>query len=136
MNDLKDRIMRFMMGRYGTDQLNKALLVFYFILLIINIFARSIIIYILIWTIVFLFFFRSFSKNFHARQKENQVFLNYWGPINSKSKLILRIFREIRTHRFRRCPQCKTVLRLSRKKGKHTVKCPRCQNKFKVRVFI
>ena len=37
-------------------------------------------------------------------------------------------------HVYRKCPNCKAVLRLPNKVGKHTTVCPRCNKEFKVRV--
>ena len=39
-----------------------------------------------------------------------------------------------KTHVFKKCPGCKAVLRLPRKKGKHTVNCPHCHKNFTVHV--
>ncbi|HHY81687.1 MAG TPA: hypothetical protein GX505_03280 [Clostridiales bacterium] len=136
MDDFRNKLARFMYGRYGTDQLNTALLVMYFLLLIINVFTRLIIIDILMWSVFIWTVFRTFSRNIYKRQKENRIFLNYWNPVKSEILLSARRLREIQTHRFRRCPQCKTVLRLPRRTGKHLVRCPRCQNRFHVRIII
>src|SRR5690554_3970064 len=119
MGSFRERLMRFMYGRYGADQLNIALLIVYFLLLLINMFARTPVIIVLMYVVLFWSLFRSFSRNIHARQKENRFFLKLWNPIKSEINLTLRKMREVRTHRFRRCVRCKTVLRLPRKTGKH-----------------
>ena len=127
---------RFMYGRYGADQLYYALFVLYFVVLLINLFTRSPIFDVLMWAVLVWMIFRTFSRNIYKRQRENEIFLKFWNPVKSEFSLLFRRIREIRAHRFRKCPQCKTVLRLPRKTGKHTVRCPRCQHKFQVRVFF
>ncbi len=77
-------------------------------------------------------------KNMRKSQNsmENEKFLQIWNPIKAEASLTIRRIKEIRTHRFRKCPNCHTMLRLPRKTGKHTVKCPCCSHKFKVRVWF
>lgn len=39
-----------------------------------------------------------------------------------------------RDHCFRICPECQANIRLPKKKGKHTVVCPRCKCRFEVKI--
>ena len=41
-------------------------------------------------------------------------------------------YKDRNTHMYKKCPKCKQKIRLPLKKGKHTVKCPNCGNKFDV----
>lgn len=41
-------------------------------------------------------------------------------------------WRDRKTHVFRECTHCHAVLRLPKKSGSHTVKCPRCSEHFDV----
>jgi len=136
MHRLRNRLMSFMNGRYGADQLYYALFALYIILLVINILTPYLIIDILMWGVLTWMFFRVFSRNIYSRQKENAAFLNVWNPVKSEFTLLIRRIREIKTHRFRKCNNCKTTLRLTRRKGNHMVKCPRCQNRFKVKIYF
>ena len=136
MGKFTDKLSRFMYGRYGADQLYIALFVLYFVVLVINMFTRFWIVDVLMWVILAWLIFRTFSRNIYKRQRENEIFLKFWNPIQSELSLLFRRIREIRTHRFRKCPHCKTVLRLPRKRGKNVVRCPRCQTRFQVRVFL
>lgn len=136
MSNFREKFIRFMYGRYGADQLYYALFAVYFMLLLLNAFLRSPIINVLMWAALAWMIFRMLSRNIYARRKENTMFLKLWDPIKSECKLLFRRFKEIKTHRFRKCPDCKTVLRLKRKTGNLMVKCPRCQNKFRTRIFF
>jgi hypothetical protein len=136
LGSFRERLVRFMYGRYGTDQLNIALLVIYLLLLLINLYTRNIILPMFMWVILVFSLFRSLSRNIYARQRENLFFLKIWRPVKSSLALNLRRLVEIRTNRFRRCTNCKIVLRLPRRTGKHTVRCPRCQHRFSVRVLF
>jgi hypothetical protein len=136
MRNFKDKLAHFMYGRYGIDQLYYALLVVYFVLMFVNSFVNSPIISTLIWIVLIGMIFRTFSRNIYRRSIENQKFMKIWNPLKSKGSLSTRRIKEIKTHRFRNCPNCKKALRLPRKTGKHTVKCPCCHNEFKIRILL
>jgi hypothetical protein len=135
LGSFKERLIRFMYGRYGIDQLYYALLLTFFALRIINTSARSIIIDLLSWAILIWMIFRAFSRNIYKRRRENEKFMQLWTPIKRQGSLTRRRIKEIKTHRFRKCPQCRVMLRLPRKRGKHTVECPRCHKEFKLRIL-
>lgn len=122
-----------MYGRYGSDTLNKVLTVAYAIIVLVFSIAAFFInspwftlAYILIsFTLVFFIFFRIFSRNIAARRRENDKFCGFF-------KLRKNKLRDRKTHVYKKCPTCKAVLRLPKSKGKHTVICPRCKNRFSV----
>src|SRR5450756_1006354 len=136
MDKLREKIANFMYGRYGIDQLYYALVAVSFILILINTAVQSQIINIFMYIILLLMLFRTFSKDLYKRRRENALFLNFWNPIKVKFSMSMRRIRELKTHRYRTCPNCKKVLRLTRRTGMHTVKCPSCQNEFKVNILI
>ncbi len=123
-----------MQGRNGPDQLYKFLLYLSLLILILNAFLRSWIIELILLLVIAFMVFRMFSKNVAKRRKENQIYLNV-------KTSVIRFFRRIRsrivnrkTNVYRKCPQCKTVLCMPRKKGKHQVSCPRCHHHFEVKI--
>ena len=134
MGNLKDKLLRFMYGRYGQDQLYYACLITCFILITLNTFFRAYIIMVLIFGIFILMTFRAFSKNISKRRMENEKFLKLWNPVKGKISLTIRRIKERKTHCFHKCPSCKKVLRLPRKKGNHVVSCPCCNNDFNIKV--
>ncbi|HHU90426.1 MAG TPA: hypothetical protein GXZ22_05155 [Clostridiaceae bacterium] len=136
MGRIREKIIRFMYGRYGIDQLYYALLVVCFILMLVNSFIRLAVFDILIWAILVLMVYRALSRNIYKRQIENQKFLKVWNPIKSKFSLLIRRLKEIQTHRYRKCLHCKAILRLPKRKGRHTVNCPRCHRDFDVHIAI
>ena len=142
--NFRSRIANFLYGRYGADQLYNFLFILQIILLfsgavstvlgmIINVFTYIsfalyfIAIGLFIWSL-----FRCLSKNIAKRQKENMAFLRLTTKLFKRKKASLPA--DTAEHIFRSCPKCKSVLRLPRRVGKHTVKCPRCQHRFKVKV--
>ena len=123
-----------MYGRYGNDTLGKALLWAYIALvlvsMIVSVFVSSVtfnLISLLIgFVLVFFIFFRMMSRDIAARRKENEKFTGFF-------KLMKNRFKDRKTHVYRKCTSCHAVLRLPKAKGKHTVVCPRCKNRFEVK---
>jgi len=120
---------RFFQGRYGTDELNNVLLisglVMTFLAYIDGLEFFSLIAYI----VLFYALIRSFSRNYDKRGKELGAYLKLKGGIVNWFSLQKRKFSERKTHRYFRCKQCKTVMRVPRGKGTIAITCPRCQTK-------
>lgn len=142
---MRERIARFMYGRYGFgygagDKFNYFLLAVYMILAVVNAFVSNAIASYAIsllgsLTVVYVFF-RMFSKNIYKRKAENTKFIRVWSKFKSFFKLNLNKLKEIKTHRYRRCPSCRAQLRLPRKTGHHSVVCPACKNRFDVHIIL
>ena len=123
-----------MYGRNGTDTLGSVLAWTYFALVLIYTvvgFFWSNAIFTVLYlitsiTLIFLVFFRMFSRNLAKRRRENEKFCNFF-------KLRKNKFKDRKTHVYRKCKNCGAVLRLPRSKGKHFVVCPRCKNRFETR---
>ena len=131
------KLAQLLQGRYlcyGIDALTVILTVTSFIFSIVNIFVSSFILYLIQTLLMFYMIFRLFSKNITARQKENKIFANFFAKTKANKQLKKRIKSEKKTHVYKKCPHCKVILRLPRKQGNHSVKCPRCGDSFKVKV--
>ena len=129
-----DKVIRFMYGRNGNDQLNRALFWVYFILLLANIIFKSTVLWILELLLVVLYMFRFLSRNIYRRQKENRAFLKAWNKVSGFFNLQKNKLRDRKTHVYRKCSHCRATLRLPKKKGKHTVRCPKCNQTFSVNI--
>ena len=166
MDDLIFRFRQWMQGRYGRDELYTGLLVLYLILLVLNMFFRKWMIFgILSWPVLVFAFYRYFSRNIEQRELENRKFLALLGkckgglekvdwqtgsfrrqPNRTSSRASSRKpsgdpsiwvkFKEFPRKKYAACPQCRATLRLPRKRGKHTVRCPCCGNRFGVNILI
>ena len=134
MNKLRTKFIRFMYGRYGVDQLYYALFAVWGVTSLINCFVNSVILSILGTALAVWMIWRSLSRNIQQRRAENERFLVLWKPV--KSWLILQRdrIRDRKTARYRRCSHCRAIVKLPVKKGKHTVVCPRCRERFDVRI--
>lgn len=132
---LRYTLMQFMVGRYGTDNLNRFLMVLYLILWAISLFVRNTVVgavlYLLTTALVAVVFFRMLSRNIPRRQAENQRFLRRWSRLSPWFRLQRDRIRDIRHWRYRRCPYCSANLRLPIRRGRRTVTCSRCHSPFK-----
>lgn len=131
------KLAQFFYGRYlsyGLDALTIIITVFCLIISFVNIFVGSILLYLFQTCLLIYMLFRLFSKNISKRRQENKVFADFFNAIKASKQLHQRIKSEKNTHVYKKCPHCRVVLRLPRKPGAHTVKCPRCGESFKVTV--
>ena len=120
---LRTKMQRFMTGRYGSDKLNLLLIGIGFVACIIAMFFKNNIYVRLSLTAVsyiFLFWsiFRCLSRKTYKRYQENRKYL-----------MLIQRFKD-REHRYFDCPRCKQQVRVPRKKGKISITCPKCKEKF------
>ena len=120
-----DRYIKFMKDRYGIDELYKFLLLICFVLIVINTFISNNIIRLFEVLLIVIIFYRYMSKNIKLRKKENDKIIKLFDYNKKK-------YKDRNTHMYKKCPKCKQKIRLPLKKGKHTVKCPNCGNRFDV----
>lgn len=132
---MREKLQRFMMGRYGGDELGRTLNVTGLILLMIAIFLRKIpFLYSLCYFGALLLMayviYRMFSKNVSKRYEENQKYRNFRYRIAVKKDAYKKRFAQRKTHRFYKCPACKQTVRVPRGRGKICITCPKCKHEF------
>ncbi len=115
-------IRRFMAGRYGTDKLNMTILGVGVVLSIITLFVQhdvvDLVLMLLSYGCMFFALWRCFSRNTYKRYQENRKFLLFFDQIKD------------RDHRYFDCPRCRQLVRVPRGKGKISITCPKCKEKF------
>lgn len=124
----------FMRNRYGTDLLEKDLMKFYFILIIIDLFVNSYVLLGLELLLFIIIIFRFFSKNIKKRRKENDKYYKIKEKLKKLFKNISRNYKDRNDYIYRKCHKCKTILRLPLppKRGFRYAKCPKCKERVKV----
>lgn len=131
----RERVWKFMQGRNGVDALYNFQIIVSLILVIVSFFLRGIpnlIFSALYFCMLGWALFRYYSKNLYKRRKENADFLRFFKNFKGFFRLQRDRFRDRKTHVYRRCKACKSVIRLPKKPGKHRVCCPCCSNRFEV----
>lgn len=109
-------------GRYGVDKLNMVILTAGVILSIIPLFIRTAVITLIFtplsYICMFWAVFRCLSRNTYKRYQENRKFLLFLDKIKD------------RDHKYFDCPRCRQPVRVPRGKGKISITCPKCREKF------
>lgn len=130
-------LQKFMMGRYGVDQMNIGVLIFSMVCTFTASLTRWLLLSILGTALLAYGVFRMFSRNVSARSKENQKFLVFWNKVKGIWYKIKgwfsgkkRRFDDRKTHCYFSCPKCKRKLRVPKGKGKIEISCPICGTKF------
>ena len=136
LKDFIFKLAKFMEGRYGVDELTKALFVLWFILELIWVISHFWLVGLLVLIVMFLIAYRSLSKNIQMRMYENRKFLDFSKKVSSFTDLLSKKWKDRKTHRYVKCPYCKAQLRVKKVRGKHTVHCPKCNEDFKKRIII
>lgn len=132
--NFKYKLMQFMSGRYGIDTMFYLLFAIAAVLAVLNCFFRSLLLQLLVYAIIVYAFYRVLSRNTSARARENRFAVQVADKAKSRLEAHRR-YRADTTHIYKKCPHCRAVLRLPRRKGKHETVCPKCSTKFKVRVY-
>ena len=125
---------RAMTGRYGTDQLNRALNIATIVLLVLSLFLGRGGFGSLLWALALACLlwgaFRTFSRNIPARQRENAAYLGLTRNWRERFRGAKDRFQQRKDYRFFRCPSCRTWLRVPRGKGKLNITCRHCGERF------
>lgn len=119
MENFKYKVRQFMQGRYGIDELGKALFVTSIILYVIGSITRIPFLFSVELALSIFYVYRAFSKNIWQRQRENNKFLSYkklWN-IRYKERKVSRIYV---------CKGCGKFIRVPKGKGKIEVRCRVC----------
>lgn len=127
--NFREKVARFMVGRYGQDQFNKFLMGCCGVCLILSLFRVPYVYYAGLLFLVYAYF-RMLSRNYYKRQKENGIYLKATYKIRTKWGQIRREMQQRKTHHIYRCPDCKQKIRVPRGRGKIEIRCPKCNCKF------
>ncbi len=134
---MKEKVIRFMQGRYGAygaDAFTKFLLAAGLIVLLVSSAfggrAVSLFCYVLGWAVIIYCYFRLFSKNTAKRYAENQAFLSHTAGIRGFFRKQRYMWQQRRVYHIYKCPGCKQKIRIPKGKGKIEVRCPKCGTTF------
>ena len=117
-----DGLRKFMAGRYGSDRLNMVILCAGLVASILSSLFRNLnarmIFLVLSYALMIWAIFRALSRNTYKRYQENRRFLLIFDRLKD------------RNNRYFNCPKCRQTVRVPRGKGKISITCPRCREKF------
>ena len=79
---------------------------------------------------------RPFSKAVWKRDRENRYWRKVLIAIKNYFVFWGRKIKYAKTSVFAVCPNCNARIKLPRKRGKHKVRCPRCQHRFDIKIYF
>lgn len=129
-NSWKNKMMQFMQGRYGADQMGQMLSAVSMVFLIISLFSRNQAWFLLALIGIVYNYFRMFSKNISKRYAENQKYLTMTAGIRRKLASWKSQLAQRKIYHIYRCPGCKQKIRVPRGRGKIEIRCPKCNTRF------
>ena len=127
---MRDKLIRFMQGRYGNDQLNRFLSVACMVGLVLSMLIKSGGLYYAAILLMCLQLFRSFSRNISRRYAENQKYLALTSRLRYTFSKKKNEWKQLKTHHIYRCPGCRQKIRVPRGRGRIEIRCPRCYQTF------
>ncbi|MBP5289514.1 MAG: hypothetical protein J6Z79_06565 [Clostridia bacterium] len=128
--NIRERMNRFMVGRYGTDALNRGLLILWVVFLIIAFITGSLWLYIPQLILCLIIFWRMLSRNIVRRQRENHGYYELMKKIGTSWRRAMVRLRDRKTANFFRCPRCRADIRMPKQIGSFRIRCPKCGEEF------
>ena len=129
LQQIMAKFQQFMVGRYGSDQFTLFLTISGIVLSVLSNFKHLRFLYLISLILIFYGVFRTFSKKYDARRKELNWYLRWSETPKAYVKLLMNQIRDRKTHRYYRCANCKTVMRVPKGRGKIEITCPKCRMK-------
>lgn len=127
----------FMRGRYGVDHFNQFLSTLSVILILVNLFVHSSLLWWLVLALIIYLYFRMFSRNIARRYAENQKYMQISGKVRDFFRHFgwnVSHWKENRErnkgYHIYKCPRCGQKIRIPKGKGHIMVKCPKCGFEF------
>ena len=130
---MQNGMLRFMYGRNGMDQLNRAMLIAYLVLWFVQLIMGAVlksdvftaICEVLMLALMVLIIFRMFSKNLYKRREENQKWMSWWWKLKN-DQAGAKARHADKDHKYFTCKNCKAICRVPVGKGKIIITCPKC----------
>lgn len=127
---MREKLYRFMQGRYGVDALGYFLMWFTMGVLILNMFVQNGFLGIAGTFLIFLTYYRMLSRNYSKRSAENTWYLKHTRIVRNRFNIHKIRMKIKRTHRIYACPHCRQKVKVPKGKGRIEISCPKCREKF------
>ena len=119
---MKERLQRFMIGRYGNDQLNQFIFILAIISMVLEIFTRQSLFYTLTLILLIIGHARTLSRHMRFLEKKDAILNKF-----RKQKYYAAQRKDFHIYT---CPTCKQKIRIPKGKGKISITCPKCKASF------
>ncbi len=126
---MREKLQRFMWGRYGSDRLNQFLMIAALVCLVISFFGGNLF-YLFALALMVYVYFRMFSRNIAKRSAENQWYLKKEMKVRGFFQKKKREWKQLKEYHIYRCPNCRQKIRVPRGKGRIAIRCRKCGTEF------
>ena len=126
---MREKIINFMMGRYGMDNLNNCLFWSSIVTLIIATFTRFGLLTLISYILMIIVIYRMLSRKIYQRESENKTYLAKTKGIRHHGSAFIKNVSD-KQYKYFVCPSCKKIVRVPRGKGVIEITCPACHNNF------
>lgn len=126
---MREKMMRFMQGRYGNDRLGQVMLMVALICMVLSLFRIPFISTVGL-VVLILTYYRMFSRQIGKRAAENQKYLVLEWKLRARLQKRKQAMAQSRTHRIFRCPECRQKIRVPRHRGRIAISCRKCGTEF------
>ena len=126
---MREKLQRFMWGRYGTDRFNQFLMFSAIVCLLVS-FVGGGIFYLLATAVMVYSYFRMFSRNVSKRSLENQWYLKREMKVRSFFIKKKKELGQRKNYHIYKCPNCRQKIRVPKGKGRIAITCRKCGNEF------
>ncbi len=133
---MKDKLQKFMQGRYGLDALYHTLLLGAIACSLLSVLTRDSVtlssllgagsMLMITWAI-----FRALSRKIEKRYLENLYYLEWLSSVRRRIRFKKEKLRQRKDYKFFVCPTCRTNLRVPKGKGQVNITCSKCGTRFR-----
>lgn len=127
---MRNKIFAFMQNRYGVDEFGKFLIVMGFVLNLLGNFRYFSVLKFVGTAMMVYCVYRMMSKKIYVRLSENRKYVGCKNRAVNWIRMKKERFAQRDTHRFFKCPSCKQIVRVPKRRGKIEITCPKCITKF------
>lgn len=129
MNRFREKMIRFMQGRYGMDDLGRFVMIVTLVCMVLSFMFRSSFLNMLVCVGLIYCYWRMLSRNISGRYQENQKFQQLKSRLFSTKNNVFSRPKD-NTSRIFKCPACGQKVRVPKGKGKISIHCPKCNTDF------
>ena len=126
---MREKLQRFMMGRYGNDRFNQFLMITALIFMAVSLFGPNIFYTIALLLMIYVYY-RMFSRQIAKRTAENQWYWKKEMKVRNWLRLRKRDVAQRKDYHIYKCPNCKQKLRVPRGRGRIAIRCRKCGTEF------
>ena len=126
---MREKLQRFMRGRYGNDRFNQFLMITALIFMAVSLFGPNIFYTIALLLMIYVYY-RMFSRQIAKRTAENQWYWKKEMKVRNWLRLRKRDVAQRKDYHIYKCPNCKQKLRVPRGRGRIAIRCRKCGTEF------